>query len=84
MMKKSNESQIIRDWTNETIVIDMENAIGEKYHFEIPPGADPKSVPLRASDSPTLGTRKTRNTESTLVWLLYPIAKQLDMFEERE
>lgn len=26
-----------RDWTNKILVLDLENSIGEKFHFEIEP-----------------------------------------------
>lgn len=38
---------ITRDWTQKTIIIDLVNAMGEKYHFEIEPEADASSVPTR-------------------------------------
>ena len=38
---------ILRDWTKKTIVIDLQNAMGETYHFEIEPEADASSVPTR-------------------------------------
>lgn len=44
--EKSNQF-IIRDWTKKLIVIDLKNAMNEKYHFEIEPEADANSVPTR-------------------------------------
>ena len=32
------KNAIERDWTNETLTVDIENALGELFHFEIAPG----------------------------------------------
>lgn len=78
-----NNDKCIRDWTEETLVIDFTNSLGETYHFEIEPNADPNIIPFRPSDSPALGRNVSRasNRERTLVWLHIPLPKQLDMFE---
>jgi len=36
---------IERDWTQETLVNDITNAMGETYHFEILPGENPNNIP---------------------------------------
>lgn len=41
----------VRDWTKKTIVIDLENSLGEKFHFEIKPG-EKDNLPARPSSSP--------------------------------
>ena len=38
---------ILRDWTKMVIITDLDNAMHEKYHFEIEPEADANSVPTR-------------------------------------
>ena len=40
-----------RDWTNETLTVDIDNAIGEKYHFEVLPN-EKDNLPTRPTDSP--------------------------------
>jgi hypothetical protein len=72
-----NDSKVIRDWTNETLVVDFVNAIGETYHYEVPPNAVDK-LPTRPSDSPVSRHAKV------MVWMHFPVARQLDMFAESE
>ena len=48
-----SDKPIINDWTKETIVIDLTNSLGEQYHFEIEPEADPSSIPSRPAGGPT-------------------------------
>lgn len=38
------EGAIERDWTSETIVVDMQNALGEKFHFEVTPDGSEKVI----------------------------------------
>jgi hypothetical protein len=45
---------ILRDWTKKLIVIDLNNAMGEKYHFEIESEADANSVPTRPAGDDTV------------------------------
>jgi len=35
---------IVRDWTQKTLTIDITNAMGEQYHFEILPGENPNNI----------------------------------------
>lgn len=44
----------MRDWTQVTIIIDLQNAMGELYHFEIEPEADANSIPTRSSNDDTV------------------------------
>lgn len=73
-----NESKVIRDWTNETLVVDLVNSLGEKYHFEIPPGAK-DNLPTRATSAPS--DRGWNKNTSVYVEAHIPIAYQMDMFE---
>lgn len=68
-----NESKVIRDWTQETLVVDVVNSLGERYHFEVEPNANPNSVASRPTDYPIGGNRVMNVT--------FPIAVQLDMFK---
>lgn len=43
---------VIRNWTHSTLTVDIENSIGEKYHFEIAPGEDSSKLPTRNTASP--------------------------------
>ena len=59
-----------RDWTMMIIVIDLTNSLGEEYHFEIPPEADPDGIPNRQSNDDTvlnmlmpIGAEKTNDKE---------------------
>lgn len=64
---------IVRDWTHETIVVDMVNSLGEKYHFEVEPGIDRKEADTfmtRPSDSPGVKDKKG----ARYVQLVMPIA----------
>jgi len=45
---------IVRDWTEKTIVIDLTNALGEQYHFEIEPNADADKIPNRQNNDDTV------------------------------
>ena len=45
---------ITRDWTQKTIIIDLVNAMGEKYHFEVEPEADAGAVPTRPANGDTV------------------------------
>jgi len=47
---------IINGWTKKTLVIDLVNSLGEKYHFEIAPG-EKDNLPTKSSD----GDPKKRN-----------------------
>lgn len=40
-----------RDWTKETLVLDLVNANGDKFHFETEPDEE-DNLPVRASDAP--------------------------------
>lgn len=71
-----NESQVINDWTKETLVVDMVNSIGEKYHFEVEPYANPNTIPLRSSNS--LADKNGK----VFVWAHFPCPQQLDMFKD--
>ena len=42
---------IVNDWTKETLTVDIINAIGEKFHFEIKPN-EKDSLKARPTDSP--------------------------------
>jgi len=42
------------DWTKKIIVLDLQNSIGELYHFEIEPDADANSVPTRPANDDTV------------------------------
>lgn len=44
--EKSNQF-ILRDWTKMILVTDLQNAMGETYHFEIEPETDANSIPTR-------------------------------------
>ena len=46
-IKIKGQDIIILDWTQDTIIIDLTNALGEQYHFEIEPKADLNSIPSR-------------------------------------
>lgn len=48
---KPMKGAIVRDWTRETSTVDVKNALGEKYHFEIPPSAKAESIPPRYGDT---------------------------------
>ena len=45
---------VVRDWTKKTLVIDLENSLGKKFHFEIAPG-EKDDLPTRPSSSPGQG-----------------------------
>ena len=62
--------QIVRDWTDKILVLDITNSLGEQYHFEIEPGEDASKVPTRASSDP--GKKNNENSVSVLIQL--PIA----------
>lgn len=36
---------VLRDWTHRTLTVDIENSIGETYHFEVKPGESSKELP---------------------------------------
>lgn len=42
---------IERDWTQATLVLDVTNALGEKFHSEIEPAATLKDLPARYGDT---------------------------------
>jgi hypothetical protein len=48
---------IERDWTNETLVLDLTNSLGEHFHFEVEPN-EVDNLPVRPSDSPADKDRK--------------------------
>lgn len=47
-----SDNPIERDWTKKTLVIDLLNSLGEKYHFEIEPNSNSriKTVPSASPD----------------------------------
>jgi hypothetical protein len=53
-VKIKGEMVIINDWTQDTIILDLTNALGELYHFEIEPNADANSVPTRPANDDTV------------------------------
>jgi hypothetical protein len=56
---------ITRDWTKHTLSIDLQNSLGEKFHFDVEPEADAKSV----SGKSNMGV-----TDGIILHLLMPIA----------
>jgi hypothetical protein len=42
---------IERDWTQATLVLDIQNALGEKFHSEIEPAATLGDLPARYGDT---------------------------------
>lgn len=54
-----NKKPVTRDWTKETLVIEMENSYGEKFHFEIQPDDKTKTI-VRKTDSPDTTKKETR------------------------
>jgi hypothetical protein len=48
------EGAIERDWTNETITLDLVNGDGENFHFEIPPH-DPQKVTISSGGDTSYG-----------------------------
>jgi len=36
---------VLRDWTHRTLTVDIENSLGEHYHFEIEPGEKSDKLP---------------------------------------
>ena len=69
-----NHSCIIRDWTKETLTVEVVNSLGERYYFEVEPGANPNVVPSRSSNSPA---DKVKN--GTFIKGLFTIPVQLEM-----
>ena len=67
---------VIRDWTHETLVVDVVNSLGETYHFEVEPGADPGSIPSRHSNS-----TNDKASRSVYVEARFWIPVQLDMLK---
>jgi hypothetical protein len=53
-VKVKGEMVVINDWTQDTIILDLTNALGELYHFEIEPNADANSVPTRPGNDDTV------------------------------
>lgn len=53
------EGAIERDWTKGTLVLDIDNSIGEHYHFEIKPN-EKDNLPTRASDAPLSESKNKR------------------------
>lgn len=51
--EKSGQFKIV-DWTKKLLVIDLQNAMGETYHFEIEPEADASSIPTRPANDNTV------------------------------
>lgn len=60
----------IRDWTKETLVIDIDNSLGEKFHFEIEPGAK-DNLTTRASDAP--GRKDVERATIVNVLIPFPV-----------
>lgn len=46
------QGAVLRDWTHRTLTVDIENSIGETYHFEIEPGEKSDKIPTRNTMSP--------------------------------
>lgn len=44
------DDAVTRDWTRQTLVLDVKNTLGEMFHFEIQPG-EKDNLPTRATDS---------------------------------
>ena len=43
---------VLRDWTHRTLTVDIENSIGETYHFEIEP-KEKDNLPKRSTSAPS-------------------------------
>lgn len=43
---------VVNDWTNKTLTLDIQNSIGELYHFEIEPNASTSGILSRSTDDP--------------------------------
>lgn len=66
------EGAVLRDWTRSILTVDIENSIGEHFHFEVKPG-ETNNLPTRDTMSPAdKGWVKTK-TVSVLVHL--PLVK---------
>lgn len=48
---KPMKGAIVRDWTGQTLTIDVQNALGERYHFEVPPSEKVENLPPRYGDT---------------------------------
>jgi len=48
---KPMKGAIVRDWTGQVLTVDVQNALGENYHFEIPPSAKVEKMPPRYGDT---------------------------------
>lgn len=59
------ENAIENDWTKKTIVLDIQNSIGENFYFEIEPN-EKDNLATRASDAPLSGNKNARIVNITL------------------
>lgn len=58
---------IVRDFTKATLVVDVQNSLGEKFHFEIEPN-EKDDLPVRVSDAPG-----GKNPRATVINMLFPL-----------
>lgn len=61
----------VLDLTEETLVLDVENSLGENFHFEIEPGDGDVKVTRKNAQAPT-GKRTQREDELTLMYIQIP------------
>jgi hypothetical protein len=66
------QGAILRDWTHRTLTVDIENSIGETYHFEIEPGEKSDNIPTRNTVSPS--DKGWKKDKSPYVKVIMPIA----------
>lgn len=50
------QGAVLRDWTHRTLTVDIENSLGEAFHFEIEPGEGLGNLPP-ASHSDNIATK---------------------------
>ena len=63
---------VLRDWTHRTLTVDIENSIGETYHFEIEPN-EADNLPTRSTSSPA--DKNWKKDKSVYVNVFLPIVK---------